>query len=45
VRFGHLEVTPIVDAEGTFATAREAFPALTDELEAEARAGAFCPDG
>jgi glyoxylase-like metal-dependent hydrolase (beta-lactamase superfamily II) len=38
VKVGDLEVTPILDAEGTFATVREVFPTLTDELEAEARA-------
>jgi glyoxylase-like metal-dependent hydrolase (beta-lactamase superfamily II) len=38
VKVGELEVTPILDAEGTFATAREVFPTLTEELEARARA-------
>lgn len=38
MRVGGLEVTPILDAEGTFATVREAFPTVADELEAEARA-------
>jgi glyoxylase-like metal-dependent hydrolase (beta-lactamase superfamily II) len=37
INVGQIEVTAIVDAEGSFAAAREAFPTLTDELEARAR--------
>jgi glyoxylase-like metal-dependent hydrolase (beta-lactamase superfamily II) len=38
VRLGDVEVTPVLDAEGTFATIEEAFPAVTTQEVERARA-------